>query len=128
MSSRLVRCESRSIKRGQSVGGAFSIGVCEVPIPRTSLAMALSSSAILEQIPSARNWYCGQLFRVQRPDAVPLGGGRRGGELRDAVEEDLAGRIVGNDRQAVAEALGGLVPAPFAIIGEGSGEGVAQLE
>src|SRR5216683_204049 len=46
MSSRLVRRESRSIKRGQSVGGAFSIGVCELPIPRTIRAITLLRFAV----------------------------------------------------------------------------------
>src|SRR5579863_2279515 len=85
MSSRLVRLESRSIKRGQSVGGAFSIGVCAVPIPRTIRAMTTSYPAIgriVAQFARSETEFCPIGPRALLP---AFGGWRRGRGLRHRI-------------------------------------------
>src|SRR5215469_8275031 len=68
------------------------------------------------------------LLRVQRPDAVPVLGRRLRAEAGDAVEKDLAWRVVGHDRQAVAKAPCRALPVALAVVRERSVEGVAQFE
>src|SRR6516164_3640862 len=54
--SRNSRTPSRSIKLGQSLAGAFSIGVCDVATPRTILAMTLALRCICRRGGAAK-WY-----------------------------------------------------------------------
>src|SRR6266567_2062700 len=84
MSSRLVRCESRSIKRGQSVGGAFSIGVCELPIPRTIRAIVVLRFAVsptLAQLAPGGDHFCAPI-RAGTESHQIWRGSHRSGDLR----------------------------------------------
>src|SRR5690349_7637490 len=67
-----------------------------------------------------------RLFLAQRPDPVPIGRRRIGGQLLQPLEEDLAGSILGYGLARLGEGGAGLFPGAPAIGGETLGKVLEQ--